>query len=334
MILIILFADSCSLANEKPTTTSRASTPIIVQQTSRPTPFPLTSAFTATLHPTSINLPFVSPNDGKRILANFIHNNGGCELPCSFGLIPGKSKTTDAKSLISFFNMGSSSNTSEDDSVEVDSYISNKGYGGFSIIFWNNRLRTQINFSYYGDDNEINQINLSSESWLHSGQGANEGATIIYDNTYYIETLKFYSLSRVLAVYDPPQQIIILPFTDDTGHPSPPAQYPFSVVLFYPDKGYLIEYSFIREEENGNYIGCPTKSHITVSVWDSSKSISLDDAIKYFSGVYSINPATVKYFKQIQDVTNLDIVSFYEIFKVETDKCIQTPTRLWSTPRP
>jgi len=329
MILFILLAESCSLANEKPTITSSVSTPVIVNQSSTPTPFLLPSIFTATLHPTSTNLPLVLANDGKRILANFIQNNGGCELPCLFGLIPGKSKTIDARSLISFFAMGSSINDNENESVEVNSYMSDKGYGGFSTIFWNNRLRTQINFSYYGNDTEIDQIDLSSESWLHSGQGANEGATINYDNAYYSETLKFYSLSQVLSTYGPPQQIVILPFPDDPGHPSPPAQYPFSIALHYPDKGFLIEYSFMREKKNGNYIGCPTKSHITISAWDSSKSISLDDAVKYFSGIYGINPATVNYFKQIQDVTNMDVTSFYEVFKVETDKCIQTPTKFW-----
>lgn len=189
---------------------------------------------------------------------------------------------------------------------------------------------TQFNIDYfYTDDNKIEQINLSSGSWQLSGQNANKSSAIVYDDKTYSELTDFYSLNSILNIHGIPQQILILPFPDDPGHPSPPAHYPFSFVLYYSDKGFLVEYSSSRDEQDGYYIGCPTESHTKVSVWNSDSFATIENVVKYFSNIYGINAATIKDYRLIEDVTSLDPNAFYETFKAQTNECVKTPKTLW-----
>ncbi len=329
---VVLIFGGCS-----PTNTSMpvipSSTVQNIQQTSDLPPLNVNATPTIYKLPSPTALPIVSSANGKQILIEFLQNNGGCQLPCLLGLTPGGS-VEEVRKLIEFFDKGASNVANEEDSLEVHNYLDSIVRRGSSsssaLTFWSNRLMTQFNIDFFStDDNKIEQINLSSGSWQLSGQNENKVSAIVYGDKSYSELTDFFLLNRILNIYGVPQQILILPFPDDPGHPSPPAHYPFSFVLYYPDKGFLIEYSSSRDEQNGYYIGCPPESHIAVSVWDSDRVSTIEDVVKDFSNIYGINAATINDYKLIQDVTSFDPDSFYETFKAQTNECVQSPKSLW-----
>jgi hypothetical protein len=309
-----------------------ASTPAAIRSR-----LPATNTLTPTTGaPTTSPVPSLPANNSRQAVYEFVQANGGCELPCLFGLAAGRSTKTDVRNLMRFFASGASSEVDETDSLEVHNHldsVTRRGSSGSSVTFWHDRIRAQLNIGYlYGSDGKIEQMVLSSESWQHSGQGRNESARILYDDRSYADLLRLYSLDRILSTFGAPREIIVHPFPDDPGHPSPPAQYPFSFVLYYPERGFLMEYSSARGEQSGFYIGCPTASHIAVSTWAPTGPLSIDEAVRYFSNLYGVNPSTVGSFRPIADVTDFDVNSFYQTFKVPTDKCIETPRQLWQNP--
>ena len=140
-----------------------------------------------------------------------------------------------------------------------------------------------------------------------------------------------FSLSNVLEEYGQPDQIIIRPFPDYEGHPSPPAQYTFDFVLFYPKQGFVAEYVSVRATEGNSFVGCPTKSYIThISSWNPEKSVSITEAIQYFSNLDGVSKGNISEYKQLQDVTSLSLADFYDVFRISnSNNCVKTPKELW-----
>src|SRR6266498_836402 len=60
---------------------------------------PLTK--TPILHPTQTLLPTLSPTQVSKIVTDLYMNNGGCELPCFVGIVPGHTSIQDVYSRFS-----------------------------------------------------------------------------------------------------------------------------------------------------------------------------------------------------------------------------------------
>jgi hypothetical protein len=136
----------------------------------------------------------------------------------------------------------------------------------------------------------------------------------------------------LLETYGQPEQIIIRPFPDDQGYPSPPAQYTFDFVLFYPEQGFVAEYVSVRDTKGKDFIGCPTKSYRTqLSTWNPYEAGSIKEAIKYFTNLDGISTENIGEYKQLQDVTSLSITDFYNMFRIpNSSDCVETPKELWA----
>lgn len=334
MLFVLIISGSCLPLNNNPSVTSSIPT-TKTQSVPVSSLFPASNTLTSSVLPTSTALPLISSENGRQMVSRLLTGNGSCQLPCVLGLTPGKSFKGDALNLIAFFSNGASNVVNENDSLEVHGYedsILRKGSSSSSgVIFWNNGLMTKINIDYFYDSNDtIEQINLSSGSWKLSGQNETKSSSVVYGDQYFSELLKYYSVDRILALYGAPQQILVLPFPDDPGHPSPPAHYPFSLVLFYPEYGFLVEYSSARQEQNEYYVGCPAKSHITLAAWNPKIPMEIENAVKYFPNIYGISLSQLKNFRQLQEVTTLSVDGFYEQYKNPNfSECVQTPKSLW-----
>jgi len=259
----------------------------------------------------------------KQFLAEFIQANGNCKLPCLMGLAPGIGGKSDADAFLSYFLGG---HLKKDTGLDI--YAVNKPeWGGVVIGFLEENSSQYISIDIYQEKSSIKQVVLSS--W--ASRQINGKTEMSLDDIKYGQLLRNFSLAEILTVYGRPSQILIAPFPDDPGHPSPPTIYPLSIVLVYSEKGFLIQYVTNREESDGNYIGCPNKSSISISAWGPYE-LPLVEAVRYFSGVNSINSLNISYFRQIQDVTSLSIDTFYQVFKdSRSSDCIVTPIKYWTT---
>jgi hypothetical protein len=283
---------------------------------------------TPTLESTSTPLPIISTDTAKEILTRFMQDNGGCQLPCVLGLIPGTSSRSAVDSFMEYFQLHSHNSDEQMDNLEVDSY-QKKGQGGIDLLFWKNRIRIQFVLDYLLVEDKVSRIIFGVEAFQHSGQGANEIAHQLYDHPYYYELASAFTLPQILQTYGAPSQILIRPLPTDPEFPQN-TQYPFDFILYYPEQGFLVEYIAIRTDTSSSYSGCPTKSIIEISAWDPKETVSLEDAMGGFSRTGSVNPSNLSNFKPIQDVTTYTVQSFYETFRdPRIQKCIQTSKKLW-----
>jgi hypothetical protein len=118
---------------------------------------------------------------------------------------------------------------------------------------------------------------------------------------------------------------LIAPFPDDLPYIGD-----FSLVLYYPDQGFFIQYIFPKDENSGNYIGCPSKSaYIDVITWSPQEEYEISEIAKDISGS-GINELNYDYFKPVSEVTTMSLDDFYQKFKNPDDTaCLETPITYW-----
>ncbi len=290
---------------------------------------PVTQIVTPNTYLTPTALPFISSKTTKEVLKGFLVTNGDCRLPCLLGLTPGISKVAETNNFQAYFQSIEYPLDTQNNTLGIKLRVRDNG-AGVRFQFWEEDTTTDLSYGYYTVNDLVTQTVLST--WAN--QYFDSGAQSLYDDTNYKDILQYYSLSNILTAYGPPTEILIAPFPDDLGHPSPRAQYPFSIVLTYAQEGFLVQYVSPRNQNDEYYIGCPTNAHIDISTWDSTKNISLTDAVAYFSGVSSINASNIGYYKKIDEATELTVSTFYEAFKAsDNQSCIHTTKEIWKLPQ-
>jgi len=291
---------------------------ITIIPTASQTPEPLT--------PTP--LPTISAGTTKESLTQFVQENGGCQLPCVLGLTPGLSDKMMGQGFVHDFQDNANGLKNK---VNILGSTKNN-QGGILLMFIDSDKSVSITLDYFLDGNTINQILLSgSSSQTLEGGGAKKQFGLPYFDTL----LSAFTLPQILATYGLPSQILVRPFPDYVGHPSPPAQYTFAFILLYPDKGFLVEYISERLEQNGFFVGCRTKPYsLNLSAWDPNEPLTLLEAVQNLSGLEGISDQNAEAFKPMEDVTALSTKDFYEIFKnANSEACIKTPKELWPLDR-
>jgi hypothetical protein len=324
VIPVTLLFFGCLPANnmQEPTLTSPAPTFTL---TKKPTQIIVTE--TSTPAPTPTNFPSMSNETRKDVLMSLVQNNGGCQLPCILGITPGISDSSAMNAFMNYFQANSYTSNDQINNVNVDTFRYDD-WSGTNLYFFENRVNVWISVEAKIIDKQVRRLVLFGQGM----QMIDGGAKKLYGDPYYDKLMAKFSLSNILEEYGQPDQILIRPFPNDEGHPSPPAQYTFDFVLFYPKQGFVAEYVSIRAEEENSFVGCPTKSYFThISSWNPEKSISITEAIEYFSNLDGISEDNISEYKQIQDVTSLGLTDFYNMFRTpNSNGCVKTSKELWA----
>ncbi|MEW5827944.1 MAG: hypothetical protein AB1846_03570, partial [Chloroflexota bacterium] len=278
----------------------------------------------------------------RLVLAQFVQQNGGCDLPCILGLSP---VTSNGASIVAFSRYFQEHSTPiENLVVERDLYENIVGErveiysdgpqlngGGANLTFWKDRTRVQITIGAYYLDNIIDHIEFSASVYVHSFEGTQEKVAIPPSHPDFDELVGQFSLSKILLKYGKPSEIWILPHPEYLpDHPYTNSAYPFDFVLIYPNNGFAIEY-IARVTERGDYlVGCPNTSYIYLASWNPEKKKSFENMATYFRGTDSLGPSNHSSFQPIQDVTSVSVDDFYEHYKNPNfTECVETPRKLW-----
>ena len=328
LVCFLLFA-GCMVPNKTLLPTNPA------QKTIEPTNTPKTLIVSKTITPSlrvttgAQILPSLSPrilptytaDEAKGIIQNLLQDNGGCQLPCVWKVIPSQASLNQVKDFFSKFGKLEENKSFYSNSNVYDSF------GDLTTILWNEHLRTFINFSYYQNNNLID----SSILYIEFTQEEKGGASIkpVYGDPYFSELLHYYLLPQVLSHYEKPSQILLLPFpTNPDREDIKPL---FSLVLLYEDLGFLVEYLFPRESNKNNYIGCPSKTaYITLVSWDPDTKPMVENMVQRTTGL-GINKLNFSNFKTLEDVTTMQKDYFENLFKSDHEQaCISTPKNRWN----
>jgi hypothetical protein len=223
------------------------------------------------------------------------------------------------------------------DNIKIDGQY-DQDSGSAWLVFWNNRVRVDVILGASIIKNEIEYISLSTGVYEHIAENVDERALILSSHSDYNELLGQFSLPRILIDYGPPTEIWVMAFPEDElGRSSyTTGSYPFDFVLIYPEQGFAVEYmARVKDESDGYLTGCPKTAYMKVASWNPDKNPKFAEIATYFEGTDSLSSSNFFDFKQIQEVTSLNVGDFYEQYKNPNfGECVKTPKHLWPKKTP
>lgn len=249
-------------------------------------------------------LPTMSVQQVNEKIKELLSTNGGCELPCWWGIIPNKTVWTELLHSITPF---------------IVNLEQSKPY----VKLENNKRHTyqEVQFYYYLPDN-------ISKARMTLGVKDN----IVFAMTIYSPGAEYnYQLHQLLELLGPPKKILI-----NAQSSSPISELPPAVItLDYSDIGVWASFGYIPIKDKEKLVICPKSSLGRETIYDNlgsrlrlfDPSLDFDNTFSIFDYANSVGGFSAK---EIEDATNMDIETFYATFiNPNTKICLETPTNLW-----
>jgi hypothetical protein len=268
------------------------------------------------------------PSDAQRLVpeaedglvADLLADNGGCELPCWWGITPGVTPWAEAQQM--FLSYGKSVSTYE---ATPDWGIAHKvGLFGRHERYPFDYL---VEHTLYERDGIVSMIGIHGHT---PGWPADEWSV----SERFIPDWQRHSLDQVLARFGQPSQVLLHYWAES----APP---PFSVAVLYEDRGILIEYMGLNqwEEVEGEQaldpiLICPQRSHVTdINLWLRSPEQQADmtladvpgftDVFSQFGGGY-LGLLGFRSTPTLEEATGMSVDEFARIFADPgTDACLR-----------
>jgi hypothetical protein len=276
--------------------------------------------------PTPLSIPTyvstLSIEDARKRLLDLLADNGGCQLPCLWGITPGGSTSQQAKSILLPFS--GISNIFE---VEP-SFDPSGGFVAPSYVEGESDLMLNTELGYLIDNQVVGHINfVAREEEIPTDPNGNwTSRRPIFDSPTFMKRVELYSLSHTLSEQGIPD-FVMIHSSGLTG--SPVVAGGFDVALLYPEQGIWVNYTMPMSAQGNVKKGCPENSHIEMELYPSGNPDI------FFSLLNKTDWAVKKnWYKPVEEATSMSIEEFYEVFRQPTDKCIETPADLWPTPEP
>ena len=189
---------------------------------------------TATASPTVVALPTLTPaptftpNERQALVQEMLKTNGGCDLPCWWGIVPGQTDWQTAKGR----------------------FIA---YGGsvFDVTRSTLPFEYRISHSFVQRDGVVESIQVMVE--VHGGITPDQFAT----------DWKRYSLDRVLTRYGVPAQVWL--FLEPSTEPGSSSNYGLTVA--YGDLGVLIYYEGAATISETRTQACPRMQNVVLMLF-------------------------------------------------------------------
>jgi len=267
--------------------------------------------------------PTLQPSDAKTLVTNLLQGNGGCRLPCIWGIDLQKTSFSEAQAFVGQFGKF----TGEDLYLYSTSWGGGKVDDGGGMVAHIQRqdLVLMTGFDYYGDKTTLKRIVLHATAGKLEGEPPNRGTRTLYDGSpYFEEKVGYYLLPQFLKREGKPSAIWIYPIQEDERKL---AKMPFSLLMVYEDRGFMIEYRFTKLVRGEKLTGCPAKAgEFDLSTWDARKKPSLSEILPAVGNQYSFG----MFYKPLQETTAMTVDEFYTTYTSEqSTKCLTTKQSFW-----
>lgn len=240
-------------------------------------------------------LPTLSARQARVKINELLGTNGGCELPCWWGITPGETSWHDASRFLKTFSTVKSGNE-------------------FGITRPNNDYT--YHFAYFQVLPEFGTLN-------HSYVVKDDVVTRIY--AYVHDWSPFLYLSNILTEYGPPDGVFLTTYRYELN-----GARPYLVYFVYEKLGLLLEYSGGVTKNIGDTVqNCFEELDSPfVYIWSTGdEPLTAEEAIeKYFR-------QPMAYPVDLEKAAGVDINTFYEKFKTPSNtNCLVMPSELWTEP--
>ncbi len=246
-------------------------------------------------------VPTLPVNQANSRLLELLANNGNCQLPCIWGITPGESTFGDAQDILIPLS-----------SISTFTALSTSpGDISPTYVEGDNRVSARIAFPFSATGvirHVVFQMGITSASDEFSKQ------------------IEYYMLPNILTEYGNPTTVML---STMAKLPSSGVPGGFKLLLLYPEKGILVNYTMQMQITAENVMGCPSNAHhVELGLYPSGQADSFFDLLEP-SGWPQIIQKT---YKPIDEATSMSQEDFYRTFSQHTDKCILTPANLWPVP--
>ena len=272
---------------------------------------------TPTKKPELTTIPTLPTEDARQKLLDLLSTNGGCQLPCLWGITPGKSSFQEARlilmPLLSIAEVAHFDSTSPEDISPI--YI-DSGYL---------RLYTRLDY-IFGIDNIVNHTRFEAreEEVITDSEGNWLSKRPVYDSATFNERIEYYSLSHVLTMLGIPSTVMVK-FSGLTGYPVVAGG--LDIALLYPEQGVWINYEMPINNQGNIKRGCPVNANVEMELYPQGTPDS------FYANLDKTDwGVTKKEYKPLEEATSMSEEGFYETFRNPTDACIESLASIWPTP--
>lgn len=303
-LVVLYLLTACSIycpSSEKLSallTPSPTATPPSMTSTRLSSPVPATATPLPTHTPA---LPTVTPRpaltvDERRALAKrMLETNGGCELPCWWGITPGETRWQEVVELLGLRGGNfSQQGRRVHDVMYVPLDPHRPSDYGIRLIF-----------------TEYDGVVQSLEVWSEMFVGRVSPS--------FPRDWHRYSLDQVLARYGKPSQVMLELW------PNPPEPYyPYRLFVFYDHLGILVEYEGPAIPGEIFQV-CPEFEQVTsLRLW--LQSPEQERSLLELAG---LDPLELAQMLPLEEATGMDIRTFYETFRKAKRACLESPAEVW-----
>lgn len=247
---------------------------------------------TITQIPSFTPLPTLSQNIAKQKIYKLVRDNGGCRLPCWWGINPGKTSWNEAHQFLS-------SIITDTESTKQICYSEDEK----SDCFFNFYFKYSYSNDFKGGGNiEVQDQRINK---IFIGPGALK---------------QMFQIHQILKEYGKPDEVFIQ--TDSTTLYE---RRDFILVLLYSSQYFMAYYTFNAKDSGGIIFGCPREISPQIDIWSSNRFVSMTEIEQWTLGT---DPLTT--LQPLDKVSNMNIDAFYKAFiNPNQIECIQTPISVW-----
>jgi hypothetical protein len=312
LILVIVFSSCAQPINGVPT--SLTATPIAQSSIVSPTP---AAADTASAAPTLVMVPTLPADEAAKRWVDLLSNNGGCLLPCLWGITPGRSTEQEALAIL----------------VPLESISELGGFapgnGSLSLYYIEDDLQINTSTAYLSNNQTVSRIVFKARILKKIiASNGEPGFSSVFDASPLGKYIKDYMLPSILSQLGVPTSVVISTLANP---PSPTADGGFDIVVIYPELGVLAHYKTQRQLVGMMIQGCFTNNspvELELFPLGDSASFSEELASTSWAGFWP-GPVDTPYWKPLEKATDLSIEEFYDMFRKSAGECILTPATLW-----
>jgi hypothetical protein len=293
MCFSLLGCYSINTPPQLPVSVSIATPSLSLTQTSMPATYPALRLTPVTYVPPSppanipltwTPLPTYSSEEAMTEVRK-LYENATCNLPCWWGIVPGKTNWNEAWQFLGRFSTNSKP-------CQL-SLVENKDMPGY------------IPFIAY--------LKVPNENPSLPGELAllikADTFTVEYINVKELNT-KPYTISNLFSKYGQPENIYIFGGNTQAGRR-------YTLYLYYPAHGFISAYesSMVVEEGSDNSWKVCFRESANLTVWSENKYMTINDMANSLpNAVPSLDSIVVKYFRSIEAVSQTTISAFYKTF--------------------
>jgi hypothetical protein len=321
--LFLIFIPSCSLGNNQDEkinggavfitqASTNAFATLTQSETIRSTATPSLTP-TVNIHSTAtpVAVSTLPPDEAETSLNELLDSNGGCRLPCFWGIRAGVTDDQEARKVLEPLGGISDLNYFQLDNLTISPRLS---VDDITIHFGiTTLLKNEV----------VDTVYFFARPLITKETDEGPEAVFLFNSVPFGEKLSSYMLPSLLSELGVPENVMISTMGEYPDHRY--GQGHFKMIILYPDKGVMAMYTTEMEIVGKDVRGCLANNPVELYLFSPGNRTAFFEALSERSINWS-------QFLSIEEAASITLDDFYTAFSQRIDECIFTPASMWPIP--